>query len=69
MVCKICGKDLTAFDDPETRSIIDDYKERMKDLSCEELYKEYFTASVYHLHMAAKELLIERGHNEVEGVT
>ena len=66
VTCELCGKDLIATDDPKTVSIINDWKRRGKSLTCEELYKEYLTATVYPVHEAARQLLIERGHNEID---
>ena len=66
MVCKICGENLTSMTDPETISITEEWKVKMKDMSCQELYGKYWTSYVYYIHVAARELLIERRHSEIE---
>lgn len=64
MVCKICGKDLT-IPDPELLSATAEWKEKMKDMTCEEIHLEYVSATMSYIHFAAEELLIERGHSEL----
>ena len=66
MTCKLCGKNLIGPQEkeelPQWRL---DLRKEMEDMSCDELYRELTTSSIYYRYVEAKRCLVERGHDEV----
>ena len=61
----MCNKNLVEENNKKYEVFIEEDMRKMKDDSCEELYKTYLTSYGAFAMEASKRLLLERGHPEV----